>query len=233
MDNLVSTSEFDRYAGNYDRDLAEALSATGESKDFFAQGRADWLASRLSRLQAPADRILDFGCGIGSNSPILQKTLHAKTVLGIDVSSESINEAQSKYGNADLRFSTIGNFRPDASYDVAVTSGVFHHIPVADRPAALETVRASLKPGGLFALWENNPWNPGTQYVMFRCAFDGDAIKISVPAARKLVSRAGFQILRTDSLFYFPRQLRFLRPLERWLRGIPLGGQYMVLVRKS
>jgi hypothetical protein len=64
---------------------------------------------------------------------------------------------------------------------------------------------------------------------MSNCAFDENAITISPRAARKLLSEAGFEILRTDSLFYFPRQLHFLRPVERWLHALPLGGQYLVL----
>lgn len=228
----MSASEFDRYAGTYDRDLAAALSLTGESKDYFAQSRVNWIGSLLPPLHIVPERILDFGCGIGSNSPILLNTLHPKLVTGVDVSRESIADAHSRHGSEALQFRTLSDFNPDSSYDLAVTSGVFHHIPIADRPGALEIIRSSLKPGGLFALWENNPWNPGTQYVMFRCAFDGDAIKISVPEAKRMLRKAGFELLRTDSLFYFPRSLRFLRPLERWLRGLPFGGQYLVLAQK-
>jgi hypothetical protein len=83
----------------------------------------------------------------------------------------------------------------------------------------------------LFAFWENNPWNPGTQYVMSRCTFDEQAIKISPREAKKMLCNAGFRILRTDSLFYFPRQLNLLRPAESWLRALPLGGQYLVLCK--
>ena len=37
----------------------------------------------------------------------------------------------------------------------------------------------ALRPGGLFAFWENNPWNPGTRLVMSRIPFDRDAITLS------------------------------------------------------
>jgi len=229
----MTASEFDRFASTYDQDLAKALAATGESKDFFAQTRVNWVASCLNHLQAPASRVLDFGCGIGSNSPILKTTLQAKAVTGVDVSEESINQARARYASGDLSFSALKDYHPDASYDLVFTCAVFHHIPVADRTAALETIRGSLKPGGLFAFWEHNPWNPGTRYVMSQCVFDEDAVTISIPAGRKLLTNAGFQLVRTDSLFYFPRALRFLRPLERWLRAVPLGGQYLVLARKA
>jgi len=124
---------------------------------------------------------------------------------------------------------TISEWTPDATIDLAFTNGVFHHIPPAERKDCLAAVRRSLRPGGLFAFWENNPWNPGTRYVMSNCAFDEHAITLSPREAQGLLSEAGFKILRLDSLFYFPRQLGFLRPIERWLHSLPLGGQYLVL----
>jgi hypothetical protein len=87
-------------------------------------------------------------------------------------------------------------------------------------------------PGGVFALWENNPWNPGTRYIMSRVPFDKDAITMTPPETRRLLRATGFEIVRTDFLFVFPHLLRVLRPLERLLARLPLGGQYLVLARK-
>ncbi len=83
----------------------------------------------------------------------------------------------------------------------------------------------------MFAFWENNPWNPGTRYIMSRVSFDANAITITPPEARRLLRAAGFAIVRTDTLFWFPRALRMLRPLEPLLSALPLGGQYLVLCR--
>jgi len=47
-----------------------------------------------------------------------------------------------------------------------------------------------------------------------------------------LLRAGGFDVLRTDFLFYFPRVLRLLRGLERLLVRLPLGAQYQVLCRK-
>jgi hypothetical protein len=64
---------------------------------------------------------------------------------------------------------------------------------------------------------------------MSQCKFDENSITISPWEARKMLSQAGFRILRSDFLFFFPRQLSALRPAERFLRGLPLGGQFLVL----
>jgi trans-aconitate methyltransferase len=228
----MTQSGFDRFAASYDEDLAQALSVTGENKDYYAQARVTWSASCIKRIKATTERILDFGCGIGSNSPILCAGFKAKFVLGIDVSEHSIFEARGRYESEQLKFSTIAEYTPDGGYDLVFCNGVFHHILPEERHAALRLVVDSLKPGGLFVLWENNPWNPGTKYVMSRCVFDEDAITISIPAARKLLRSAGFHVLRSDTQFYFPKQLSWLRPMEKLLASLPLGGQYQVLCRK-
>jgi SAM-dependent methyltransferase len=116
--------------------------------------------------------------------------------------------------------------------DLAYCNGVFHHIPLEHREAAVCFVYRSLRPGGLFAFWENNPWNPGARYVMAHCAFDRDAIPLNPVEARRLLRSEGFTVLRTDFLFVFPRVLRALRPVEQLICRLPIGAQYQVLCGK-
>jgi hypothetical protein len=84
----------------------------------------------------------------------------------------------------------------------------------------------------VFAFWENNPWNPGTRWVMSRIPFDRDAIKVGARRAVRMLEAAGFTVLRTEYLFIFPHALRRLRALERPLARFPLGAQYQVLAQK-
>jgi hypothetical protein len=93
-------------------------------------------------------------------------------------------------------------------------------------------IARSPRPGGLFAFWENNPWNPGTRYVMSRIPFDRDAVTLIPPEARQLLQKAGFEILRTDFLFIFPGVLKWLRWIEPSISHLPFGAQYQVLARK-
>jgi SAM-dependent methyltransferase len=121
---------------------------------------------------------------------------------------------------------------PAEYIDLAFCNGVFHHIPVIDRLTAMKRVYSSLRPSGLFAFWENNPWNLATRYVMGRIPFDRDAVTLSPPAARRLLREGGFEVMRTDFLFFFPRHLSWLRSLEPRLTCLPLGAQYQILCRK-
>ena len=109
---------------------------------------------------------------------------------------------------------------------------MFHHIPPARRAEAVDYVLRSLRPGGIFAFWENNPWNPGTRYVMNRIPFDRDAVRLSEPQAKRLLRNGGFEILRTDFLFIFPKVLDWFRWIEPHCSSLPVGAQYQVLCRK-
>jgi len=82
------------------------------------------------------------------------------------------------------------------------------------------------------AFWENNPWNPGMRYVMSRIPFDRDAVTLTAPETRRLLQAGGFEVLRTDFLFIFPRVLSWFRCVESLMTQLPLGAQYQFLCRK-
>jgi SAM-dependent methyltransferase len=224
--------DFDSYADSYDRALAEGLAVSGESREYFAGGRVEWLAGQLRRLKLVPSVVMDFGCGTGSTSPLLLEHLHAGQVLGLDTSKRSLEAARRDFGAERIQFSLVDEYEPTGHVDVIYCNGVFHHIPLQERGPTLQKLFRALRSGGLFSLWENNPWNPGTQYVMSRVPFDRDAIKLSAPQARMLVRSEGFRVLQTDFVFFFPRLLKFLRPAEKFISGLPLGAQYQILCQK-
>jgi len=225
-------SEFDAFALEYDAALAQGISISGEDKNYFARGRVAWLARCLSHLEEHPRTVMDFGCGTGSSIPFLLNQLMANSLLAVDISVESLAVAKRSHGSPRVRFVSFTEQLPVEYIDLAFCNGVFHHIPVIDRLTAMKRVYSSLRPRGLFAFWENNPWNPATRYVMGRIPFDRDAITVSPPAARRLVREAGFEVMRTDFLFFFPRHLSWLRSLEPRLTRLPLGAQYQILCRK-
>jgi SAM-dependent methyltransferase len=224
--------DFDAHAETYDEDLNRALEASGEDKTFFARGRVEWLATCLRRLKQSASTAIDYGCGIGDTSVLLCELLGVESILGLDVSEKSLARARELHGNDNSRFLTFGSYIPDESIDLVYCNGVFHHIPVAERDAAVDYIFRSMRPGGLFSLWENNPWNPGTRYVMAQCVFDRDAIRLTAAEALQRVRQRGFEVVSLDYHFFFPRLLAGLRFLEDRLTGVPLGAQYQVLCRK-
>ena len=224
---------FDRFAGNYDDALNQGLSLTGESRKYYAERRVHWLARQLARYGLTGSpKVIDYGCGTGSTAELLHRELHAECVLGMDVSEDQLEIARERHRTPWARFCNVKEHWPDESYDVVYCNGTFHHIRPLQWAEAAKFLFDSLAPGGWLGLWENNPWNPGTRMVMKKIPFDRDAQMLSIWQARRMVAAAGFEVVRSDSLFYFPKSLSLFRPMERWLTGLPLGGQYLILGRK-
>lgn len=230
--SIKATSEFDAYAAEYDAILASALSISGEDKNYFASGRVVRLARCLARLQTAPRTALDFGCGIGSATPFLLNEFNLDALVGVDVSVQSLAIARDKHDDRRVRFVHLAEYRPEGRFDLVYCNGVFHHISASDHVAVMDTVYSSLRPGGLFGFWENNPWNPGTRYAMHRNPFDRHAVPLSPLTARHLLRECGFEMMRTDFLFFFPRFLKWFRCLEPSLACLPLGAQYQILCRK-
>lgn len=233
MEAPTKDAEFDSYASNYDAALQQGLSVSGESKEYFAAGRVTHLQKRMKQLQFQPTSVLDYGCGTGTSVPLLHAIPGVKQALGIDISAESIAQAVQVHAHADRQFNTLAEYHPTGQIDLAYCNGVFHHIPLDQRAGAVATVFQSLRSGGLFAFWENNPWNPATRYVMSRIPFDKDAITLTPQEARQLLQAGGFEVIRTDFLFIFPKMLSWFRPIEKAVTSWPLGTQYMVLCRKK
>lgn len=220
-------------SAEYDAMLNQGLAISGENKLYFIEGRLRDIQQKIPN-PGSIKRILDFGCGIGDATARLAAYFpDAEEIVGTDLSEQALDYAREKHGNNKISFVNLNALSFENHFDLCYVNGVFHHIEPENRVGAIESVYRNLKPGGFFALCENNPWNPGTQLIMSRIPFDRDAIKISYPECHKLLQTGGFRnIVHTRFLFYFPRALSFLRPLERMLTGIPLGGQYYVLARK-
>ena len=224
---------FDQYAAAYEEALSNALAPSGEGREYFAAGRVAWLKRCVADLKDSPKTILDFGCGDGATAPLLLRALNADSVVGLDVSAKSLELARKRHATEQIRYEAIGEFRESGRIDLAYCNGVFHHIAPEQRGEALALVHRALGVGGLFSLWENNPWSLATRYVMSRCAFDRDAIPLSPPEARRLLRDGGFEVVRTDFRFIFPRALRALRKIEDFVYHAPLGTQYQILGRKT
>ncbi len=229
----LSANTFDEYSAEYDAALTKGICVSGEDKFYFARGRVEFLKSCLAGLQETPARVLDFGCGVGTAVPYLLGLPTAKQVLGVDVSPRSLEVARKLCPSEQASFQLLDQVKPAQDRDLAFCNGVFHHIPPGERKAAIEYVHQTLRPGALFALWDNNPWNPGAMYVMKKIPFDRDAVPLSCLEAAADLRACGFEIVRTDFMFIFPKFLKMLRGMEPLVSRLPLGAQYQVLARKK
>ena len=231
LGSSLDPAEFDEYEHSYDEALDRGLRLTGERKDYYARARLTWLRSYLDREAFQPGAVLDFGCGTGTGTALAYSILGRPQVTGVDVSA-GLLAAASRHATDGVSFREVNALPATEAFDLALCNGVFHHIDPRERLGALAYIRQRLRPGGIFAMWENNPWNPGTRLVMRRVPFDRNATPLSPLEGRRLLSEGGFLVQRVAYLFYFPRALRVLRPIERLLTRVPLGGQYCVLARR-
>ncbi len=220
---------FDSHASEYETQCMEGLSLSGESKAYFAEGRIAFLRAWWESEGRPApETIVDYGCGVGDVAPLLAEAFPASRIVGVDPSSACIARANEQFAGERIRFETMEGFRAEEA-DLIHLNGVVHHVPPAEREALFGALAAATRAGGVVALFENNPANPGTRLVMSRIPFDRDAVLVWPLEARRRLRAAGLSPEITRYLFYFPAALGALRPAERWLGRVPLGAQYGVL----
>ncbi len=215
---------------SYDADLKRGLQLSGENKEFFARGRLAVLARTMEdNGTPPPTRILDYGCAAGETTQMLAAHWPAARITGVDISGSLIDEARRHNRTDRCSFEIQADLPATAVFDLIYCNGVFHHIAPQERPGVLAWVGDHLVSGGFFALWENNSWNPGTRLIMSRVPFDRNAVPLSPAYAVRMLQQAGFHVRSREFCFFFPRPLKVLRPLERWLRTVPLGAQYQIL----
>jgi len=225
------SERFDDFAETYSEILEASLAATGNNAEYFMRRRIEITGQHLTRLGAVTTELMDFGCGVGLATSCLLETLRAKQVVGVDVSRKILAEAARRNPGGRANFAHPGDFT--GSVDLVFCNGVFHHIEPAQRAKSLLFIHNALKVGGFFAFWENNPWNPGTRYVMRKCDFDADARTLSPRDAQRLLRENGFKMVMMTSAFFFPRVLKIFRKFEHCLSPTLLGGQYLILCRKN
>ena len=222
---------FDGYARDYDRVVGAAIGASGESVEFFARLKA-YLARDALAARPPAS-LLDFGCGIGNSARMLAEAFPDTLVTGVDPSPESIEVARrcTPGEPPQVRFVVQSESRlpfSDKVFDAAFTANVFHHIPRADHRRWVDELRRVLRPGGTLLVFEHNPFNPLTRRSVRLCEFDKGVTLLRPGYTRRLLRAAGLVPGRARYYFFFPRALRALRPLERFISRVPFGAQYFV-----
>jgi trans-aconitate methyltransferase len=138
--NAPQESAFDAYAAQYEAALQNGLSLSGETSEYFARRRIAWTADLLCQ-QPSIHNLLDFGCGVGIATPLLQEIFRPSRILGFDPSTAAINRAQAELGSTSINFTALSDAIPSEQFDLAYCNGVFHHIKPTDRAFALSAGR--------------------------------------------------------------------------------------------
>jgi SAM-dependent methyltransferase len=148
-DHLVE--EFDRMSEIYDAFVKPFSTpifdeALGEMRPFLASDA----------------RVLDAGCGAGTELQRVARVVHAGEVVGIDLSAEMVNSAwrgARAHGLDHCAFfqADVGNLPAvfENAFDLVYNSLAHHHYP--DPPAAAREILRVLRPGGIYCVCDPGP----------------------------------------------------------------------------
>lgn len=225
--------EFDQYAPTYSELLRDPIRDrfAGDS-GFFHRRKWTLVRDFLSRqgLEPCSLNWLDVGCGEGDLLKVAGEQF--ARAAGCDLSAEMIRSC----GELEVRPQPSASELPypDGSFNLVTAVCVYHHVHGLDRRLLMDSIRRVLKPGGVFCMIEHNPWNPLTRLVVKRCPVDRDAELLTLAGASAIVQGAGLSVVETEYFLYFPRTVfAYLGRAERWLRRLPLGGQFAVFGRND
>jgi SAM-dependent methyltransferase len=113
------------------------------------QEYAPWMPAVMGFNDFPGKRLLEVGCGMGTD--LLQFARGGAAVTGIDLTPRSIEisrqhlrlyDQRGDFANADCERLPFA----DQSFDVVYSNGVIHHTP--DTVAAVQEIHRVLRPGG-------------------------------------------------------------------------------------
>jgi SAM-dependent methyltransferase len=225
----MTENRFDQFAGRYSDILDRDVALSGETGAYFSECKARYLRDLVVK-PGFSGTILDFGCGVGRLSRFLKSYLPAATVHGFDASAESIR-------NIDRALRSAGVFTTDSSklaseYDVIVLANVLHHVAPPRRSELIGSLCRRLAGTGRLVVFEHNPLNPVTAWVVKRSPLDEDAVLLPRRTTHMQLSGAGLRVACDSYIVFFPRLLAWLRPMERLLAWCPLGAQYAVVAEK-
>lgn len=221
---MTKSVDFDNFTHNYNELLNKKTKFFSSSEAYFAHYKVNIIRQTVS---SSVTRILEYGCGIGRNIPFLQAAFPHASIWGSDIAPSSLEVAREE--NPGVEFFQEENVTSAiGSFDLIFVAGVFHHIPPVLRERVFNTLFERLSPNGRIVIFEHNPFNPITRRIVSTCPYDEDAILLKPSEIKKHLKQSGFVVEQHSYCLFIPPRFAKLLSIERFLRWLPLGGQYWI-----
>jgi SAM-dependent methyltransferase len=222
-------TDFDDWKDQYADAIVRTVPFLPQDHDFYMRTKAeDFLETAEERL-GPVEAVhaLDVGCGIGLMHRHIARRL--ARLDAVDIAEGSLEQARASNPGVEYRLydgQRLGH--DDAHVDLAFAMGVIHHVPPAGWTGFLRELVRVTRPGGLVMLVEPNLLNPICRFGASRCEFDQDATFIRAPRLRRMMRAAGLRDVQVRYILFVPIPFPGRRAIERRLRWLPIGAQYIV-----
>ncbi len=228
-----SQVSFDDYVETYRTEIDDSIGFIGQDVDFFIEIKAELLLKLARKNFGSLDKIkvLDIGSGVGLVDRFLKQEI--KNLYGVDVEEGVVEKA--KVNNPEVNYRLYDGARlpfEDNTFDLCFAINVMHHVPPGMWENFSREMYRVLKPGGIAAVFEHNPWNPLTKLAVARCEFDRDAVLLNHPKIKSLFKGAGLKVFEDSFIVFFPFQAKLFRSIETALGWLPIGAQHYVTGRK-
>jgi SAM-dependent methyltransferase len=225
---------FDKTKHTYKDTIEEKISFTGKGLDFYTEVKADYLhyIAEQELPNAKHPRLLDVGCGHGYIHPKLLK--YGYNVTGVEVAKEVVPLAQK--ANPDVLYKSYdGRTLPfeDNSFDIVMAICVMHHVPPTQWLNFLNESKRVVNHNGIIVIFEHNPLNPLTRYIVANNEIDEDAVLLSTSVLKKMMRTVNLHKIRTRNILFTPFAHSAFRIIDRKLGWCPFGAQYYTVGKKA
>jgi SAM-dependent methyltransferase len=228
------TYDFDSRAAAYEVELNKAISFAGQDASVFTEAKARALLAlareRIGDIESAS--ALDVGCGIGN----IHRSLAPQFAefQGADVSAGLIDVARAN--NPDVAYQAYEGVElpfESNTFDLSFAICVLHHVPPAQWEVFTAEMARVVRPGGLVAVIEHNPLNPGTRLVTLRCAFDENIVLVRRRRLERLMRQTRLRDTASRYILFSPWRSAAVERAERRLGHLPLGAQYITYGNKN
>ena len=161
-----------------------------------------------------SDRILDVGCGTGSLALMLKRRSPPALVVGLDPDADVLQRARRKMVKSGVEVAFSQGFARDAGQVLpagatkAVSSLVFHQVPLEEKRAGLDAMYKSLVAGGEVHIADYGLQRTPMMRALFKQIQRLDGYENTTPNAHgilpQLMSKAGFVDVEERSVIPTP-----------------------------
>lgn len=163
-----------------------------DSKFSFVYQFGEELLSLLN--PKPGEMILDLGCGTGELTELIHQS--GAEVIGMDMSPDMIEAAQSKYPHLEFVISDASSFLFDSTFDAIFSNATLHWI--LDYRNCIDSMYGNLKFGGRLVLEFGGKGN----------------IQNILQPLRSVLSERGYMQQSNLELWYFPSLADYASEIE-------------------